>query len=227
MRLPEAGSGYDEEEYRAFWNGLDPEDRIEFSVVHQGSEAHARFVYLLDKWMISGGKWSRPDFGQIVEAYALAFSCTAATARKHYSEALEHPAVQSILARLTNRETFSAYLRIMHKRHSLTEKVLDEALDQTKTQLGAAGNLKLVGAAIRAAASLSDSVSAAQAEGHATRTKVALERARAAAAQSGATRASLPSEDELVVFFRWISGQIGAERFDALVCASRQPVLGQ
>lgn len=239
LRLPEADSGFVLDEFKAWWNAISPEDRVEFTLTYQGTTVLAQFVYLLDKWIIGGGKWNRADLGQIVEAYAVSHQCNATTARANFKDALEHDAVQAILSRLTYRETLSGTMRITHKHHRLVENVLDKALDAAASQdlsagatydedgklvsNGATNAIKLVQMAMKGAEGIATQSQATAASARAERTRNAMVNARAAA--EAATGSKDPSEDELIVFFKNVRDRLGRHRFAELLSHSDLPEL--
>lgn len=231
IRLPEADSGFVLEEFKAWYGAIDPEDRIEFQLTYQGTTELFHFVYLLDKWLISGGKWNRPNFDQILEAYAVSHRCNKAEARAKYPGALEHDAVKSLLSRLTYRETLSSHMRILHKHHKLAEILLDQAVDAAsnkdlseaatfdedgaKVTDGSAQALKLVQIATKAAEGIATQQQGEAAAQRAERTRNAMQRARDAAAALGAGKE--PTEDELAVFIKHARDKLGTARFHQLL----------
>lgn len=221
------GEGYVEAEFQAWWNELAAEDRVAFTMTFNGGKKLAAFVYLLDKWMISPtDKHARPDMSMIVTAYALTHACPIDVARGKFREALDHPAVQDILSRLTYRENFSAFMRIQHKGNQLVEKVVDVAMGEANAGItaGKEGNVAVVALGVKAFQGMQNAVTQREAQERAERTRGAMARARAAADE--AANAELPPDEEIVIGLRRMREKLGSDRFEQLVAASRVQELG-
>ena len=207
-----------EEQFTAWWDSIDPEDRNDFMWSNGGDILLARFVCAIDLLLLAGGRKDGRK-GTEVEAYALAFEAPLEEAKKKYRKALSHDAVVGLMERLGFRERALSWIPIEQKYARLTNLLVDEAC----TIMDAGGpstkeQIETLKAALKGAVDFQKGVKADALEERTRRSKRALDRGRTAAMKSVVVTA-----DDAADILRLVKDKLGPEGFATVLVGLSEP----